>query len=180
VILVTAEATEQAYKVRIMNTTPLDNGARNELYAELSAELRTELAKYERFVTVPAGTQLIKHSVLPEQLIILHSGKVEITLAGMQESFSLDGAETGKVFGMRAVVSGELPEVDVTSRENCRITLIPRDAFLTIVRAHSEMYFAIAKVLSNDLVMAQRFLKISLRHSARRKTAAKPFLSWPN
>ena len=179
-ILVTAEANEQAYKVRIMNTTPLDNGARNELYAELSAELRTELAKYEGSVTVPAGTQLIKHSVLPEQLIILNSGKVEITLAGMQESFSFDGAEAGKVFGMRAVVSGELPEIDVTSRENCRITLIPRDAFLTIVRAHPEMYFAIAKVLSNDLVMAQRFLKISLRHPARRKAATKPLLSWPN
>ena len=179
-ILVTAEANEQAYKVRIMNTTPLDNGARNELYAELSAELRTELAKYEGSVTVPAGTQLIKHSVLPEQLIILNSGKVEITLGGMQESFSFEGAEAGKVFGMRAVVSGELPEIDVTSRENCRITLIPRDAFLTIVRAHPEMYFAIAKVLSNDLVMAQRFLKISLRHPARRKAATKPLLNWPN
>jgi CRP-like cAMP-binding protein len=163
-----------------MNTTPLDNGARDELYAGLSAELRTELAKYERSVTVSPGTHLIKHSVLPEQLVILHSGKVEITLAGIQEPFSLDGGETGKVFGMRAVVSGELPEVDVTSRENCRITLIPRDAFLTIVRAHPKMYFAIAKVLSNDLVMAQRFLKISLRHPARRKTAAKPLLSWPH
>lgn len=163
-----------------MNTTPLHNGARNELYAVLSEELRTELAKYERSVTVSAGTQLIKHSVQPGQLVILNSGRVEITLAGMQESFSLDGTETGKVFGMRAVVSGELPEVDVTSRENCRITLIPRDAFLTTVRAHPEMYFAIAKVLSNDLVMAQRFLKISLRHSARRKTPAKPLFSWPN
>ena len=123
-IFVTAKAAEQAYNVRIMNTTPLDNGARNELYAALSAELRTQLAKYERSVTVPAGTQLIKHSALPEQLVILHSGKVEITLAGMQQSFFFDGAETGKVFGMRAVVSGELPEVAVTSRENCRITLI--------------------------------------------------------
>ena len=44
VTFVTAEANEQAYKMRIMNTTPLDNGALNELYAELSAELRTELA----------------------------------------------------------------------------------------------------------------------------------------
>jgi len=163
-----------------MNTTPLHNGALNELYAVLSAELRTELAKYERSVIVSPGTQLIEHGVLPEQLVILNSGTVEITLAGMQESFSLDGAKTGKVFGMRAVVSGEMPEMDVTSQENCRITLIPRDAFLTTVRAYPQMYFAIAKVLSNDLVMAQRFLKISLRHSARRKTAAKSFPGWPN
>ena len=37
-----------------MNTTPLHSAA-NELYAMLSPELRAELAKYERSMTVPAG-----------------------------------------------------------------------------------------------------------------------------
>jgi CRP-like cAMP-binding protein len=153
-----------------MNTTSLPNETANELYAMLSPELRTELARYERSVTVPQGTNLIKRGVLPDQLVIVNSGKVEITLACMRQSVSLGCAEAGKVFGMRAVVSGELPEADVTSQENCRITLIPRDAFIKTVRQHPQMYFAIAKVLSNDLVLANRFLKASLSRPLRRKT----------
>jgi CRP-like cAMP-binding protein len=155
-----------------MNTTSLPNETANELYGMLSPELRTELAQYERSVTVPEGTNLIKRGVPPEQLVIINSGKVEITLACIRQSVSLGCAEAGKVFGMRAVVSGELPEADVTSVEDCHITLIPRDAFLKTVRQHPQLYFAIAKVLSNDLVLANRFLKASLGRPLRRKAMA--------
>lgn len=151
-----------------MNTTPLKGEAASELYASLPPELRTELANCEQSVTMPAGTTLIKRGVLPDQLVIVSSGKVEITLGCMHESISLVCAGAGKVFGMRAVVSGELPEADIRCRENCQVTLIPRDTFLETVRQHPEMYFAIAKVLSHDLVMAQRLLKTSLRRPFRK------------
>lgn len=154
-----------------MNTTSLPNETANELYAVLSPALRNELAQYEQSVSVPQGTDLIQRGVLPNQLVIVNSGKVEITLGWMRGSVSLRCGEAGKVFGMRAVVSGELPEADVTSRDNCRVTLIPRDAFLKTVRQHPQMYFAIAKVLSNDLVLAHRFLKASLSRPRRRKHA---------
>jgi CRP-like cAMP-binding protein len=156
-----------------MNTASLPNKTVNELYGMLSPELRTELAKHERSMAVPEGTNLVKQGVLPDHLVIVNSGRVEVTLAGMRESISLPCPQGGKAFGMRAVVSGELPDADVTSQENCWITLIPRDAFLTTVRDHPQIYFAIAKVLSNDLVMAQRFLKTSLGRSVRRRTIAK-------
>jgi CRP-like cAMP-binding protein len=159
-----------------MNTIPLKSEAANELYASLSPELRTELANYERSAAVPAGTNLIKRGVLPDQLVIVNSGKVEITLNCAHESILLDCAMEGRVFGMRAVVSGELPEEDVTCQENCSVTLIPRDTFLKTVRQHPEMYFAIAKVLSCDLVTAQRMLKTSLRRSPRKTIAKAPEL----
>jgi CRP-like cAMP-binding protein len=155
-----------------MNTTSLPDQASNELYAMLSPELRAEFGKYALSVTVPEGTNLIKQGVLPDQLVIVNSGKVEIAVAGMQEAVSIDSATAGGVFGMRAIVSGELPEVDVTSQEICRLTLIPRDAFLTTVREHPQMYSAIAKVLSNELIMAHRFLKASLRRPLGRKIMA--------
>lgn len=156
--------------------TPLKSEAANELYASLPPELRTELANHERSMTMPAGTDLIKRGVLPDHLVIINSGRVEITLGC--EAISLDCAAAGKVFGMRAVVSGELPEADIRCQENCRVTLIPRDIFLKTVRQHPGMYFAIAKVLSHDLVMAQRLLKTSLRRPLR-KTIMKSF-RWPN
>jgi len=178
VIVVTAPASKAVYK-RAMNTPPLQSESANELYASLPPELRTELAHYEQSVTVPEGTNLIKRGVLPDQLVIVNSGKVEITFDCVRESVSVDCAAEGKVFGMRAVVSGELPEADVTSQESCHVTLIPRNAFLGVVRQHPQMYFAIAKILSSDLVMAQRLLKTSLRRRAS-KGAGGPLVRWPH
>jgi CRP-like cAMP-binding protein len=154
-----------------MNTTLLHSDAMNEFYAALSPELRMELAKHEQPVAVPAGTQLIGHGAQPDHLVIVNSGNVEITFAGMHNLVSITSPD-GKVFGMRAIVSGELPELDVTTQKDCSVTLIPRDAFLKMLRQHPQMYFAIARVLSNDLVMAQHFLKNSLHKPLRRKAIA--------
>ena len=159
-----------------MNTTPVHNGTANELYELLSPELRTELEHHEQSMAVPAGTPLIKHGVLPDQLVIVNTGRVKVTFACTSESVSLDCTETGKTFGMRAAISGELPEIDVTAVGACRITVVPRDAFLGLLKANPEIYFAVAKVLSTDLQIADRILRNSSRRcsSAARMKAPKP------
>jgi CRP-like cAMP-binding protein len=159
-----------------MNTTPAHHEAANELYALLSPELRAQLASHERSVNVPAGTKLISQGVLPDQLVIVNSGKVEITLACSRESVSLDCAATGKVFGMRAAISGELPEINVTCLDSCHITTVPRDAFLGLLNAHPETYFAVARVLSGDLQIADRILRNSARRcsSGQRAKMSRP------
>ena len=53
--------------------------------------------------------------------------------------------EAGKVFGMRALVSGELPEVDVTCMESCSITTVPRDVFLALLKNNPQVYFAVCQ-----------------------------------
>ncbi|HEY2114459.1 MAG TPA: Crp/Fnr family transcriptional regulator [Candidatus Angelobacter sp.] len=159
-----------------MTTTPEHSATTNELYAVLSPQLRTELAKHERPATVPGGTKLIRREVLPEQLVIVNSGKVEIAFAGMRNSVSL-GSTAGKVFGMRAMVSGELPEIDVTCVEPCCITTFPRDVFLALLKTNPEIYFAVAKVLSADLQIANRVLRNCSRRrspSTFRFSQAKP------
>jgi CRP-like cAMP-binding protein len=142
----------------------------------LSPELCAELKQHERSMMVSANTALIKHGVLPDQLVIVHSGKVKITFSCSSESVCLDCAEVGKVFGMRAAISGELPEIDVISVEACRITVLPRDAFLSLLKANPEIYFAVAKVLSTDLQIADRILRNSSRRcsSASRAKAPRP------
>jgi CRP-like cAMP-binding protein len=147
-----------------MDTSPVQNEAGNELYAMLAPELRAELARHERSVTVPAGTRLITQGAPPDQLVIVTSGKVEITLGCTRESVSLDCAAMGKVFGMRAAISGELPEINVTCVDSCSVTTLPRDVFLELLKTHPETYFAVARVLSSDLQIADRIL----RNSARR------------
>ena len=148
------------------NTNP------NELYAVLPLEARQELEKHEQLITVPVGASLIEHGIIPKGLMILDRGTVKISVPCSRRSASLTTGQCGKVFGMRAAITGELPEIDVTCLEQCRITFLPRDVFLDLLKARPEMYFAVAKVLSADLQMANDILSgTARRHSSSRARA---------
>jgi CRP-like cAMP-binding protein len=129
------------------------------LYATLRTELRHELAQHEQLMTVPEGAVLIDHNILPDYLVILNSGTVRVSVPSPKRAASMTMGQEGKVFGMRAAISGELPEIDVTCLEPCNITILPRDVFLNLLKSHSEIYFAVAKVLSADLQIADRILR---------------------
>lgn len=135
----------------------------NELYCSLSAELRRELQQYEENRTVPQGTRLVQHQVVPQHLVILNDGSAEISLPADGKDLLLGTAQTGKVLGMREIVSGEGPEVDVVCLEDCNVTLVPRDEFLALLRVNPQIYFAIAKVLSSDLSLANQVIRRSRR-----------------
>jgi CRP-like cAMP-binding protein len=143
--------------------------ATNELYASLPAEVCVVLEKHERHITVPRGQKLVQYGVLPEQLLILNSGTVEISVPGPETDVSLGTAGPGKVFGMRALVSGETPEIDVTPLENCEITVIPGPEFLAALQATPQLYFGVAKVLSADLKIADQLI----RNCSRKNFAAR-------
>jgi CRP-like cAMP-binding protein len=140
-----------------------ENGHTNELYAVLPPDARRELEKHEQPMTVPPGTSLIKHGVLPDRLVILNSGMVQISVPCPRRPATLTTGEGGKVFGMRAAISGELPEIDVTCLGPCQVTFLPRDNFLSILKTMPQSYFAVAKVLSADLQIANRILRGSMR-----------------
>src|ERR1043166_3398046 len=151
-----------------MTNPPLHSEAANELYELLSPVLRTELARFEQVQIVPAGTHLITCGVPPENLVIVNAGKVEITLnCRSRHPASLGYSGAGKVFGMRAMVSGELPEIDVTCMESCSITTVPRDVFVALLKNNPQAYFAVAKVLSSDLQIADRILRGNTRSEER-------------
>lgn len=131
----------------------------NELYANLGAPVQRQLADQERSATVSPGSKLIQFGVSPNQLIILNSGLAEITVPIAGKPVSLGTVGPGKVLGLRSIMCGEVPEIDVTCLEDCDITLVSCDVFLEVLRRNPEMYFAVAKVLSADLKMVQTFLR---------------------
>lgn len=137
----------------------MSSDTENELYAILRAELRHQLKQYEQSMTVPEGAKLIDHGILQEYLMILNSGTVRISIPCPKQPVSFVTRQKGKVFGMRAIISGELPEIDVTCVDSCDVTVIPRTAFLGLLKSYPELYFAVAKVLSADLQMADRILR---------------------
>lgn len=68
---------------------------------------------------------------------------------------------------MRATISGEVPETNVTCLEECDIAVIPGEDFTAVLRDNPQMYFAVAKVLSADLKIADQLI----RNCARRTSA---------
>lgn len=144
----------------------LENANANELYAMLPLDVCRQLGEYEQSMTVPEGSRLIQHGVLPDGLVILHSGAVKVCVPCLRRSAFVTTAQAGRVFGMRATISGELPDIDVTCLESCRVTTVPRDAFLTILKNRPEVYFAVARVLSADLQMATQILRTYHRRRA--------------
>jgi CRP-like cAMP-binding protein len=147
----------------------------NEFYSMLPPSLCDQLKKHEKSLELPQGAPLMKHGVLPGGLIILNSGNVQISVPCPRRTIAVTTGQKGKVFGMRAAFAGDPPDIDVTCLDNCSVTMVPRDAFLEVLKTNPEIYIAVAKVLSADLQIAQRILRGSVRrHSAPRIRAARP------
>ena len=131
----------------------------NELYANIYPDVQQQLTVHERPAAVHQGSRLLKYGVPSEELIIVNSGSAEVTVPVRGKPISLGVVGPGKVLGLRSVICGEAPEVDVTCLEPCDITLLARDAFLEVLRRHPQMYFAVVKVLSSDLKKAHVVLR---------------------
>lgn len=140
----------------------------NELYASLSPELVALLRECECPEILKAGMPLITHGKDPDHLVIVCSGEVLLSLPSRENSVVLGTAGPGKVLGLRALVSGELPEIDALCMCDCSVATISRGRFMDVLKKHPEIYFAIAKVLSADLEFAEHHLKNTFRGHARR------------
>lgn len=139
----------------------------NELYEVLSPELVGALRQLENPFAADAGEQLISRQSAPDYLLIIDSGLTEISVQCNGKRVLLGVAGPGKVLGLRTMLSGELPEIDVTCLTDCRLSRIPRQEFCDSVRARPEFYFAATKILSADLRLAHDYLKYHLRRHDR-------------
>ena len=131
----------------------------NELYANVPADVQQELTEEAKSETARQGTKLIQHSVSPGRLIFLDSGSAEITVPVGGKSISLGQVGPGKVLGLRSIMCGEVPEIDVTCLEDCKISLLSSETFLDVLRRNPQMYFALVKILTSDLKTVQSFLR---------------------
>ena len=81
---------------------------------------------------VPRGTKLVTSGVAADHLVILHAGSVEICVpaTGKVETITVGTSCKNAVFGMQALVSGELPEATVTCIQECCVCFVPKKTFL--------------------------------------------------
>lgn len=115
-----------------------------------------------------AGMLVMRHGEDPERLVIVCSGEVRLSLPCQRDAVFLGTAGPGKVLGLRCLISGEPPDVDALCVSDCRVAIISKTRFMELVKSHPEIYFAIAKLLSSDLELAEHHLKTTSRAYARR------------
>jgi CRP-like cAMP-binding protein len=149
----------------------MTTGMTNELYANVPAGVQHELKQEAKSETAVQGSKLIQHGVAASRLIFLDSGSAEITVPVGGKTISLGKVEPGKVLGLRSIMCGEVPEIDVTCLEDCEISLLSSEAFLDVLRRNPQMYFAVVKILTSDLKTVQSFLRDK---TGRAKSAARP------
>ncbi len=145
----------------------------NELYQSLSPAVREELSQRADETTVPAYTYLLRQDAIPEHLIIIMQGSVEISVPSGGQALCLRVAGVGKALGLQAIVTGTFPEIEARTLEDCRVLRIPRQWFLDVLKRRPEMYLAISKVLSGDLSAAERFLRQAPRSGGRARNISR-------
>lgn len=154
-----------------MSATITNAAIVNELYEGIPSEIRLELEKRERTRKTRPGETLLKYGETPSHLVLLNSGKVEISVVSTDHDVVLGNAGPGKTFGMRAALTGEPAEITVTCLEECEVSEIPAAEFQAVMRDNPQLYFSIAKVLSADLKIVDELLRSCSR---RVSTAARP------
>lgn len=147
----------------------------NELYESLAADVTQELRKREKAITVGSGKKLIGLGDARSDLIIVNAGSVTISIAAGRRMISMGVAGSGKVLGLRPIISGMPSEIEASTLEECAISLIPQQQFLEVLKQHPEIYIAIARILSADLKAAERVLR-DLRRLPRREKQSTTFL----
>ncbi len=154
-------------------TSPIE--LENELYAGLPEAVRQELSRSQEAATVAPGTRLVQNDVIPEALIIVNSGTVQSTVVVAGKEMSLGIAGPGRVLALHSIMTGTAPNTTVTTLEECKVTIVPKRVFLDLLERHPEMYFAVVKVLSTDLVNADRLIRECARgFQAKPSTALRP------
>ena len=67
----------------------------NELYTGLAPAVVEELTKHEQRETIPAGTKLISQGTMPDHLIFIEQGSVEISVPAGDKALCLSIVGSG-------------------------------------------------------------------------------------
>lgn len=150
-----------------MQTPGPNSEGLDELYASLPPDAVETLRQHETWLIVPAKTKLIQYGRRPDHLIMLSAGMVETLLPSGEQAIFLSTAGPGSIFGLRSLVSGELPEIETICSIECGLRLLPAQSLTSVLRSYPQMYLAVAKLLSADLQFAQAYLKDRSRRKLR-------------
>lgn len=135
------------------------------LHEELAPEMYAFLLRHSFAAKVPKGTFLMKQGVHPEHVIILKAGQVKISVPHSC-AMALSGEDCERVFGLYAALSGEKPDLDVICADDCEVTLMRKDIFVTVLQRNPGLEFTVATMLGRESATAHQILATARRHSS--------------
>lgn len=114
------------------------------------------LREVSRVRNYAAGESVFGPSRDPKEIYVLEEGLVRIlrvTPAG--DEFTLRYVEPGEVFGVISVMSGEPRETFAQAKAASTVLILPRAAFLTMLRTQNSVLYSLAKKLAGIVLEAE-------------------------
>jgi CRP-like cAMP-binding protein len=92
-------------------------------------------------------------------LWMLESGHLHVSrVSGRGKTVVLEVLESGDLVGLGAAVSGSPHETGAAAADDCRLHLLPRAEFLSLLHADAESSASIAGLLAAELAAAHRWI----------------------
>lgn len=98
----------------------------------------------------PAGTVIIREGEEGHYMYVVMEGMVDISLKGK----ALSTAQPGEIIGEMALINSDIRSATVTARTDCRVALIDRSSFNSLVKHVPEFTRHVMKVLTDRLQKA--------------------------
>lgn len=119
------------------------------LYQSLLAhyQQQSQVATHTGFQHVANGEVMIQEGDYADTVYQLMSGSADVSVNGVTVGEVL----SGEIFGAMAVFTGEKRNATVTARENCQLLAIPKQEFVTLIKAQPEIAMTLLDNMSRRI-----------------------------
>ena len=120
-------------------------------FAPLAAPELEALARSLEQLEVPEGTAVIREGETGDRFYVVADGEVDVSVAGAH----LKRLGRGDCFGEIALVRDAPRMATVTARSNCKLDVLDKDSFVTVVTGHSLSASALNELVQQRLEEAK-------------------------
>ena len=122
------------------------------LFASLSDEAATELRELLLEKDVPTNTRLFNKGETGDAMYLIETGRVRISIKDDDnKEITLTEIAQGDFFGEMSLIDGRQRSADATVVEDARLSILPRQQFLTFVRTNPDVALGMLAALSDRL-----------------------------
>jgi len=134
----------------------------------VSAELRERLLLLATRISQSKGAVLFRHSDPVRGVFLICSGRVRLSLDGVDVAFPPRILGAGSVVGLPATVAGSPYSLTAQVVEDAELAFVPRDAVVDCLKQNPQLCFEVMDMLSAEISGTRFALK--KKGAARRKS----------
>ncbi|EKQ68195.1 transcriptional regulators containing an AAA-type ATPase domain and a DNA-binding domain [Leptolyngbyaceae cyanobacterium JSC-12] len=144
----------------------------NTIFGSLSDEVLAAIADAIQEEVVAENRRVVLEDTLPTALYILKTGRLESYRTSQTTVAQAVGLLPGAMFHLRELLLDQVADQTVITLAECILWLIPRDAFLALVKQHPEISQTFSRQLATELSQ----VSAQLAYERERQAALRPYL----